>query len=221
MWFSGQFVCPPKDGQYEDEFQCDKYYVCEDGVAEEMLCKDGLVFDPFKRSEHKCNILSNVDCGDRLEMQEPQPSKNCRRQNGYFQHPDDSNCHQFVNCIDGQGTINTCPANLLFNEKKGVCQWPADAGRSGCVREETLEDGFSCPLEKQFNPDGTAEAHPRYPHPTNCQKFYICLNGITPRETGCATGEVYNSDSKQCDQPENVEDCATWYDDVESPATAA
>ena len=68
MWFSGQFVCPPKDGQYEDEFQCDKYYVCEDGVAEEMLCKDGLVFDPFKRSEHKCNILSNVDCGDRLEM---------------------------------------------------------------------------------------------------------------------------------------------------------
>merc|ERR1712071_283381 len=84
-----------------------------------------------------------------------------------------------------------------------------------------LEDGFSCPLEKQFNPDGTAEAHPRYPHPTNCQKFYICLNGITPRETGCATGEVYNSDSKQCDQPENVEDCATWYDDVESPATAA
>ena len=138
--------------------------------------------------------------------EEPQPSKNCRRQNGYFQHPEDSNCHQFVNCIDGQGTINTCPANLLFNEKKGVCQWPADAGRSGCVREETLEDGFSCPLEKQFNPDGTAEAHPRYPHPTNCQKFYICLNGITPRETGCATGEVYNSDSKQCDQPENVED---------------
>ena len=68
MWFSGQFVCPPKDGQYEDEFQCDKYYVCEDGVAEEMLCKDGLVFDPFKRSEHKCDHLANVDCGDRLEM---------------------------------------------------------------------------------------------------------------------------------------------------------
>ena len=69
MWFdSGQFVCPDKDGQYEDEFQCDKYYVCTDGVAEEMLCDDGLVFDPFKRSQHKCNLMSNVDCEERTEL---------------------------------------------------------------------------------------------------------------------------------------------------------
>ena len=138
--------------------------------------------------------------------EEPQPTENCRRRNGFFQHPDETNCHQFVNCIDGEATINTCPANLLFNEKTGVCTWPASSGRTDCVREEALEDGFVCPKEKQLNPDGNSEAHPRYPHPTNCQKFYVCLNGITPREMGCQLGEVYNSDSKQCDKPENVED---------------
>ena len=70
-----------------------------------------------------------------------------------------------------------------------------------------LDDGFVCPKEKQFSRDGNTEAHPRYPHP-DCQKFYICLNGVTPREHGCALGEVYNADTKQCDAPENVED---WY----------
>lgn len=59
-----------------------------------------------------------------------------------------------------------------------------------------------------MNPDGNAEAHPRYAHPADCQKFYICLNGITPREHGCELGEVYNADTKQCDLPENVPE---WY----------
>ena len=62
---AAQFECPDKDGQYEDEEQCDKYYVCDDGVATEMLCKDGLVFDPLKKSEHKCDHMANVECGDR------------------------------------------------------------------------------------------------------------------------------------------------------------
>ena len=74
--FPAQFECPAKDGQYEDEFQCDKYYVCTKGVAEEKLCEDGLVFDPFKRSEFKCNLFTNVDCEDRTELRKSRlPSK--------------------------------------------------------------------------------------------------------------------------------------------------
>ena len=62
---SGQFRCPEKDGQYEDEEQCDKYYNCVDGEAEEMLCDDGLVFDSFKRGSHKCDHQANVECEER------------------------------------------------------------------------------------------------------------------------------------------------------------
>ena len=71
-----------------------------------------------------------------------------------------------------------------------------------------MDDGFKCPEEKQLDRNGNPEAHPRYPHPTDCQKFYICLNGVTPREHGCELGEVFNIENNQCDAPENVAD---WY----------
>ena len=62
---AAQFECPARDGQYIHEEQCDKYYVCIDGEAEEMLCEDGLVFDPFKRTDYKCDLPSLVDCSGR------------------------------------------------------------------------------------------------------------------------------------------------------------
>lgn len=67
-----------------------------------------------------------------------------------------------------------------------------------------LKDGFSCPKEAQAHNHGQAVAHPVYAHPKDCQKFYVCLNGVTPREQGCSLGEVYNEESKKCDEPENV-----------------
>jgi hypothetical protein len=73
-------------------------------------------------------------------------------------------------------------------------------------RRLVLEDGFTCP--KLTAAESLTEPHPRYPHPTDCQKFYVCLNGVTPREQNCDLGEVFNTNSKQCDLPENV---AEWY----------
>ena len=68
--FAGQssFRCPEPNGYFEDVKQCDKYYDCQDGVAEERLCPDGLVFDPFSRKREPCDHYFNVDCGDRLEL---------------------------------------------------------------------------------------------------------------------------------------------------------
>ena len=64
-----KFVCPNTgDGYYEDPVQCDKYYDCYDGIPEERLCPDGLVFDPFSRDPFPCDHYFNVDCGDRLEL---------------------------------------------------------------------------------------------------------------------------------------------------------
>ena len=68
--FSAQsnFICPEKDGYFEDTKQCDKYYDCYDGIPEERLCPDGLVFDPFSRKREPCDHYFNVDCGDRLDL---------------------------------------------------------------------------------------------------------------------------------------------------------
>lgn len=85
------FQCPnDKSGQFQDPIQCDKYYEvvndsiaiifsshfsiailifqCDDGVATERLCPDGLVFDSTIRLKNKCDQPFNVDCGDRSEL---------------------------------------------------------------------------------------------------------------------------------------------------------
>merc|ERR1712107_719094 len=83
------FICPEKDGYFEDTKQCDKYYDCYAGIPEERLCPDGLVFDPFSRKREPCDHYFNVDCGDRLELQPPKgPSDLCPRLNGFYSHPD-------------------------------------------------------------------------------------------------------------------------------------
>lgn len=63
-----QFQCPKNRGQFEDSIQCDKYYVCDEGVATEKYCPDGLVFDQTIKLVNKCDQPFNVDCGDRLEL---------------------------------------------------------------------------------------------------------------------------------------------------------
>lgn len=75
-----------------------------------------------------------------------------------------------------------------------------------------------CPVDGIGKRDkaGQIIAHPHYPHPTDCQKFYACLNGIEPTAVICEVGKVYNEDTMLCDEPANVEGCETWYD-VDEP----
>lgn len=71
-----------------------------------------------------------------------------------------------------------------------------------------LQDGFECPTEQQLDSRGMLVDHPKFAHPEDCQKFYVCLNGVTPREQGCSDGTVYNEEQQRCDSPENV---PGWY----------
>lgn len=74
--------------------------------------------------------------------------------------------------------------------------------------------GFQCPKDKpKTDARGQVISHPRYPHPTDCQKFYVCLNGEDPRDLACQAGEVYNDESEMCDAPENVPGCEDWFKD--------
>ena len=65
-------------------------------------------------------------------------------------------------------------------------------------------DGFQCPASAPTDEFGQYDPHPKYADPNDCAKFFICLNGISPREQGCELGLVYNEFTKQCDAPENV-----------------
>merc|ERR1712008_510566 len=58
---------------------------------------------------------------------------------------------------------------------------------------------------------GLSDPHPKHPDPSDCAKFYICLNGVTPREQGCELGLVYNENTQSCDSPKNVPECKDYY----------
>ncbi|XP_022225336.1 protein obstructor-E [Drosophila obscura] len=211
------FECPKPNGQFADEIQCDKFHVCEDNVPKARLCPDGLVFDPQNRKFNKCDQPFNVDCEDRTELQEPKSSKYCPRKNGFFAHPDPAVCNIFYNCIEGDALETKCTVGLHFDEYSGTCVWPDTAKRENCNPEQRMsETGFECPKDQPKTDDrGQVVTHPKYPHPTDCQKFYVCLNGEDPRDLGCQLGEVYNDSTEMCDAPENVPGCEDWYKDVD------
>jgi len=213
---SGQFSFPKegRDGTYEDTRQCDKYYECYDGIAEERLCPDGLVFDPFSNKREPCDHYFNVDCGDRLELQPPKgPNDLCPRLNGFYAHPNPNVCNIFYACVEGTSEEYTCSPGLWFDEFRGVCNWPAETERTSCSSEHQVsENGFKCPkLEPKGEVFGLSDPHPKYADPSDCAKFYICLNGVTPREQGCELGLVYNENTQSCDSPKNVPECKDYY----------
>ena len=61
----------------------------------------------------------------------------------------------------------------------------------------------------------THQVHIALPHPTDCRKFYTCLDGITPRDQGCPVGRVFNPTTSACDDPTNVVGCETYYNKPE------
>jgi len=79
-----EYECEPRAESYRepDATQCDKYFECNiKGEQSEHLCVDGYVYD---EKSQNCDYPSKVDCGQRTELQPPQPSKNCPRANGFF-----------------------------------------------------------------------------------------------------------------------------------------
>nr|AYA49996.1 cuticular protein analogous to peritrophins 3-B [Leptinotarsa decemlineata] len=197
--------CPEPDGYFADAEQCDKYYHCDNGKITEKLCPDGQVFNDYSSDYEKCDLPINIDCSARPKLQEPQPSEDCPRKHGYLAHPQKSICDKFYYCVDGTYNMITCPNGLVYNEKAGICSWPDEAKRKGCTSDEVFE--FACPKVEE----SVALTHPRYPDPEDCQYFYVCINGNSPRRNGCKLGQVFDDVSKRCDWARHVPECADWY----------
>lgn len=69
---------------------------------------------------------------------------------------------------------------------------------------------FSCPSSSLLIGQKSMRFgdHDRFPHPTSCSFFYMCLLSGFPRLGGCSDGMAFNSETGFCDQAENV---PGWY----------
>lgn len=69
--FNGQ--CEQKNGRYAVPGQCDAYVECTDGVPEEKLCDDGLLFnDRVGLFSFPCQYPIDVNCTTRARLQAAQ-----------------------------------------------------------------------------------------------------------------------------------------------------
>lgn len=63
---------------------------------------------------------------------------------------------------------------------------------------------FDCPAVNET----FGQTHPRYADPDDCQFFYVCINGVTPRRSGCKLGQAFDDVNKRCEWARKVPE---WY----------
>ncbi|XP_042222697.1 uncharacterized protein LOC121867012 [Homarus americanus] len=164
-----------------------------------------MAFNDINPTVEKCDLLSMVDCAERPDLQIPQPTEFCDRQNGNFAPKDAVNCQDAYRCVNGEGTLISCPVGLAFSLANGICDWPDQSDRTDCNVQN--KNNFTCPKVSHE----VAVSHPRFADPHDCQYFYVCINGQTPRRNGCAFGQVFNTKTTTCESPKDVPECADYY----------
>ncbi|KAL4709777.1 hypothetical protein ACJJTC_001231 [Scirpophaga incertulas] len=177
-----------RDAEITNSCPDDGFFADAEQCDKYYACRDGEISE-------KC----------RPKLQTPQPTLHCPRLNGYFSHEDPKECGKFYYCVDGKFNMITCPDGLVYNEKTGICTWPDEAKKKGCGAAEVFQ--FDCPpVNETFG-----LTHPRYADPEDCQFFYVCINGNTPRRSGCKLGQAFDDVQKRCEWARKVPECADWY----------
>ncbi|XP_043463860.1 protein obstructor-E-like [Leptopilina heterotoma] len=202
---SSSVSCPERTGRFAVPSQCDAYIECIDGVGEEKLCPEGLLFNPNVRFNYPCGYPIDVECLGRSNLQPARPTEDCPHQYGYFKVGDQKNCGKFMNCADGVGYIFDCPEGLAYNSKTYRCDWPDQV--EDCDAEAYL--GFSCPNAKET---GFLTGETRFfRSPSDCQRYFTCVNG-RPRLQNCGEGNAFNELINTCDAVENVTGCNSGFE---------
>lgn len=190
-------LCPERYGRFPDPRQCDAYIECEDGVPQEKLCPDGLLFDPKKRYTYPCVYPVDADCDGRPNRQPGEPTANCPHQYGYFK-VEGKNCGTFVNCVAGHAHIFHCPEGLAFNNQTYRCDWPDQV--PDCNAEAYL--GFHCPEDPAGRKDEIRVHRDKH----QCQNYFVCFNG-QPRLQKCPDGKAFDEFTESCRKRSEVVGC--------------
>merc|ERR1711971_1445876 len=148
-----------KDGWYEDDANCRKYWHCSGGHGSHMMCdtKEGkeLLYNP---DLIQCDFPERVDCGDRQVCDEcdknchPNACKDCNndadcgpadhhpadicvgKRDGWY--PDLFNCAKYWHCDAQKGTHFLCANGLVYEPNKVQCDWP---DRVNCGNRPTCD----------------------------------------------------------------------------------
>ncbi|XP_049888047.1 protein obstructor-E-like [Pectinophora gossypiella] len=196
-------LCTERNGYFSVEGKCDSYIECRDFSANEMLCPDGLHYNPRAAwPDYPCGYPSDVSCEGRGVPQPALPTAECPHEYGFFPsqlaQPEAGHCGQYRMCVAGVAIEMMCPPGLAFNPDNARCDWP-DLVPS-CKVEAYL--GFQCP-PAPLGENGEPLEVVNYKFEDNCYAFYSCEHG-KPRLLSCDEGLAFDAASGHCVDADKV-----------------
>lgn len=159
-----------------DVSRCEGWFRCTATGPVPGTCPSPWLFNPTTR---ECDWDFNVQCFT-CPLTEPIVSI-----------PVEGSCIQFIRCINGYATQETCQSGLHFNRATQQCDLPAN---SGC------EITFTCPPNI---PPGQMVS---FRSDTNCSEFFVCTGSPEPLQQSCNPVLHFDPVTQQCTFP-NMTDC--------------
>lgn len=114
------------NGIYPSATDCSSFVMCSGGFETVHDCPEPL---RFNKDILVCDWARNVQC-DHLDGVEESAGGNATsfdcwgKENGLY--PNEEDCHTFIECSNGVGSLFKCPENLIFNPATLVCDWPSE-----------------------------------------------------------------------------------------------
>lgn len=182
-----QVVCDdicPQNGTTTFRFErsCTKYVRCIGGTSSFVECPQGLYYD---HHHGNCNLPEETDCEPLI----------CQASGSYFV-PSHEDCADYFECSNYVPTLRSCSSGLYYNENTQMCDLKSNVA---CVMVPEIieieeDDGYNADVDISCPPTG---AH-FYPHPSNCQHYFLCVNGISAT-LDCGHNMIYDYASQKCD----------------------
>ncbi|EDS40998.1 conserved hypothetical protein [Culex quinquefasciatus] len=205
-----------EDGSIIPSETCTNFHICRNGVkSDEITCvPEGTLFDYNRRV---CDHPENVVCwGDEAEVTEPTtegsgttleptrppvpediPSDICRGiVIDILPHPGD--CTQFVVCVLGQPSVDSCPPDFIFYPQIGVCGY---GNTETCdIDPRWLEDYLREQERWSYNPVQLE------PYGGSCEENYQCQESaisenvrvLTPAQPCPERGTAFRMHEQDC-----------------------
>nr|CAD7416291.1 unnamed protein product [Timema poppensis] len=182
------FKCPDDYGFYPHSVSCDKYFKCDNGVAELKTCGNGLAFDASdpKYLTENCDYLHNTDCGDRAKLALCMP--------------------------DRRFTQARAPLSLRGSNQSCVLRGFNQSCFLRGFNQSYFLRGFNQSCSLSSEPPITAPHCPRlygiFADEAKCDTFWNCWNGEASRYQ-CSPGLAYDREARVCMWADQVPECKT------------
>uniref|UniRef100_F1KPH8 Chondroitin proteoglycan 2 n=1 Tax=Ascaris suum TaxID=6253 RepID=F1KPH8_ASCSU len=232
--YAEQPVCKERaDGRYFISSCSNKCLLCMEGKGVIVRCAQGQVFSRHMKQcvpiseEPECATTTASPVEEHSHPETAEFSSTLSVPEGHSRAscamlPDGPHellgCHEkFIHCANGVTSISSCAAGLVFNSRRGQCDYPKNTPSCGhgtgtktigAVSTPVVEEQSTLPSEASDQlHENKCAGRLNGLYADDCsEQYYACSNGLMSSFV-CPVGLVFNVDTKYCDYRNYVKVC--------------